>query len=334
MDPKIKLLRYFDRVQGILDGEFYPPIMADVDVVNGRCNLDCEWCVQRASREVKETIFMSVETMKRMGPFCRKWGVKSWRLAGDSEPTLNPNMHYLLRSGKENGIDMGLITNGVLLDTVEDLHLLTWIGVSLDATTAKTWARLKRSPEKNFHRIINNIKRIRNNAPNVEVSIKFIRWSEEIDLGRKDFSSSLAVPNKKEATPSRQRDNYADAEMLPQLAEELGVKYILRDAFPKNSASQYRFKVCRATPLYATFGADHKFYLCCDVRTGYILTDDYTKNDWQELYDLWGSQKHKDLIASINLKKCKFCSKEWLNTIIANIILDGKYSKEYQVNFI
>ena len=334
MDPKIKLLRYYDRVQGILKKEFLPPIMADVDVVSGRCNLDCEWCCQRTSREVKETTFMSVDTMKRMGPFCKKWGIKSWRIAGDSEPTLNPNIHYLLNSGHENGIDMGLITNGVLLDKVKNLHLLTWVGIGLDAATAKTWSRLKRSPEENFHRIINNIKRIRNDIPNLEVSIKFIRWSEETDLGRKDFSSSLIAPNKRKIIPDRQRDNFTDAEKLPEFAKELGVKYILRDAFPKNMANQYRFKVCRATPLYATFGADHKFYLCCDVRTNYILTDDYTKNNWQELYDLWGSQKHKDLIDSINPKKCKFCSKEWLNTIMENIILDGKHTKEYQVTFI
>jgi len=122
--------------------------------------------------------------------------------------------------------------------------------------------------------------------------------------------------------------------LLPRLAQELGCKYILRDAMNKDSVSQFKFKICRGTPLYATFGADHKFYLCCDVRTGYILTDDYTRNGWQELHDLWGSKKHKELVASIKPKNCKFCSKEWLNTIIENIILDGKYSDEYQVNFI
>jgi organic radical activating enzyme len=334
MDSKIKLLRYFDRVQGILDGNFLPPIMADVDLVSGHCNLNCEWCAQRASQETKKTTFMPIDTIKKMGPFCKKWGVKSWRIAGDSEPTLNPNIDHLLRSGHENGISMGLITNGVLLDQVKDLQLLSWIGVSLDASTAKTWSQLKGSTEKNFHRVIDNIKRIRDNIPGLEVSIKFIRWSEEIHLGRKELSPDQTGSSKEKLSFSKQSNNYADAEMLPQLAKELGCKYILRDALPKNSRSQYRFDVCRGTPLYATFGADHKFYLCCDVRTGYILTDDYTKNHWQELYNLWGSQKHKDLLAGVDPKKCKFCSKEWLNNIMENIILDGKYSNEYQVDFI
>ncbi len=334
MDSKIKLLRYFDRVKGILDGKFLPPVMADIDLVNGFCNLNCEWCAQRASQETKKPSFLPLGTIQKMGPFCKEWGVKSWRIAGDSEPTLNPNIHYLFRSGHENGISMGLITNGVLLDTVKDLHLLNWIGVSLDAATAKTWSRFKGLPEKNFHRIIDNIKRIRDGIPNLEVSIKFIKWNREIHLGRKDLSSNREGANKKKPTRGRQRDNYADAEMLPQLAKRLGCHYILRDALPKDSSSQYRFDVCKGTPLYGTFGADHKFYLCCDVRTGYILTDDYTRNNWRELYELWGSQRHKALVAAIDPKKCTFCSKEWLNTIIENIILDGKYSHEYQVNFI
>ena len=47
--------------------------------------------------------------------------------------------------------------------------------------------------------------------------------------------------------------------------------------------------------MSGTFGADHKFHLCCDARNVFVLTDDYTKNNWEELPKLWGSKKHKDL---------------------------------------
>jgi organic radical activating enzyme len=331
-DPKIKLLRFADRVQSLAKGEFPPPIMADIDAVSGRCNLDCEWCAQRTSRQSQKPVYMSRDSMEKIGPFCREWGVRSWRIAGNSEPTLNPDIHYLFESGHKNDIDMGLITNGTLLDAVKNIHMLRWIGISLDATNAETWSKLKGSPKENFQRIINSIKRIKKDFPEVEISIKFVRWSEDVHLSRQDFSLDPADKNK--AGQGKNRSNFSDAEILPQFAKELGVKYILRDALPKTMASRYRFKICRGTPLYATFGADHKFYLCCDVRSGYVLTDDYTRNNWQELREMWGSKKHKDLVASINPKNCQFCSKERLNTIIENIILDGEHSKEYQVNFI
>ncbi|MFC1789591.1 radical SAM protein [Patescibacteria group bacterium] len=324
MDPKIRLLRFSDRIQGIMKGKLLAPVLADVDPVSGSCNLDCEWCAQRDSREAKIPLFMSVDTMKKLGPFCRKWGVKAWRMAGDSEPTLNQNIHVLFKSGHDNGIDMGLITNGTLLNKVKNLNYLTWIGISLDAATAKTWSRLKGSPEKNFHKIMDNVRYIRKNFPNVEITFKFTRWSNKLHLGRKDFSSKKKILKK--------NDNYDDAKLLPALAKKMNVNYFIHDALPKKP--KYQFDVCRGVSLYATFGADHKFYLCCDRRNYYILTNDYTRNNWRELYKLWGSPKHKKLIASINPKKCPFCSKAWLNTIMENIILDGKYTKGYQVNFI
>src|SRR3990167_10349693 len=134
IDDKIKLLRYMDRVQGVMDGNFKPPILTDVDIVEGLCNLDCEWCCQRDSRESKSYLLMKPETMERIGPFCKNWGVKSWRIAGDSEPTMNKDLATLLQSGHDAGIDMGLITNGTLLHRVGNLQYLTWLGISLDAS--------------------------------------------------------------------------------------------------------------------------------------------------------------------------------------------------------
>jgi len=330
-DEKVKLLRHFNRLQGILDGRLQPPIMADIDVVNGLCNLDCEWCAQRQSREAKKPTFMSVETMARMGRFCREWGVKAWRIGGDSEPTLNKNIHHLFHSGAEHGIDMGLITNGVLLDTVSDLHLLRWVGISLDAVTDTTWSRLKNADASVFHRIINGIAVLRAKCPALNITIKFVRWSNADHLDRYDLSSERRSGGGYEGMTL---DNYADAERLPEFARELGCNYILRNALPKNGAQEYRFEVCRATPLYATFGSDHKFYLCCDQRSNYILTDDYTRNDWTELLSLWGSPEHMRLIDTIVPRACPYCSKEWLNTVIESIVLDGKYTRDFDVNFI
>ena len=308
MDEKIKLLRHYDRVQGILDGNFQPPIMADVDVVSGVCNLNCVWCCQKSSRESGTRTLMPEETMRRLGSFSREWGIKSWRIAGDSEPTMHSKLHILLNSGYENGIDMGLITNGSFLDLAQDLHLLTWLGISLDATSAATWSLLKGAPETEYHRVIDNIKRVRQDVPDLEITVKFLKWFKYDTVS-----------------------NHSDLEALNSLTDQLGTKMLIREEFTKVN---HKFDVCLATPLYANFGADHRFHVCCDAKQASILTDDYTRNDWSELLGLWGSQKHKELIASIDPEKCQFCTKQWLNNIFESIILDGKYTKEYQVNFI
>ena len=118
IDPKIKLLKYIDRIKGLKENKLKPPIMVDVDIVEGFCNLDCAWCSQAVSRAQNKATYMDKETMIKLGDFCRKWGVKSWRIAGDSEPTLNKHLDTLIAVGKENGIDMGLTTNGVALNFI------------------------------------------------------------------------------------------------------------------------------------------------------------------------------------------------------------------------
>lgn len=341
IDPKIRLLRHRHHVNGIINKKFLPPIMVDVDVVEGYCNLDCAWCSQAKSRASKPRKYMEEKTMFGLGEFSKKWGIKSWRIATDSEPTLHKNLGALFESGHKNGIDMGLTTNGVLLDKVENLNYLTWIGISLDAVKSETWSVSKRSPTKNFDRIIENIKMIKSKFPKLDVSIKYHKWSSDGDnLGKNDFypDSKIVSEDKKFKNDTNLNEqnfeNITESELLPQLANKLGVGYALRDAFPSDFSSRYKFSKCMATPLSGTFGADHKFHLCCDARNVFVLTDDYTRDNWEELPKLWGSEEHLKLIESIEPKKCLGCSKFKLCSVLENVVDDGKFTKEYQVNFI
>ena len=68
---------------------------------------------------------MKEEKMIRLGPFSRDWGIKSWRIAGDSEPLLHKEINDWITSGFEAGNDVRLITNGVYL---ERLTPANWIG--------------------------------------------------------------------------------------------------------------------------------------------------------------------------------------------------------------
>jgi hypothetical protein len=270
--------------------------------------------------------------MERLGPFSASWGIRAWRISGDSEPLLNKDIDVLLRSGNDAGIDMGLITNGVYLDRVHELDRLRWLGVSLDAATRETWSRLKRSAPANYDRIISNLRRIRSDCPDLDISIKFLRWQATASLAKTEFGT-YALPVLGEST-ALQQDNWRDAEMLPELARELGCRPIIKNAYPKNFASTYRFDVCRVTPLGGVFAADHSFHLCCDARSVFVLTDDYRRDDWQELPRLWGSAAHKDLIAKIDPQKCAGCAKHQMNELVENVALDSRRTPDYQVNFI
>ena len=332
MDAQLKLLRHADRVAGIREGRLRPPVMVDVDPVDGTCNLDCEWCCQAASRASRPARFMTAATMEGLGRFCAEWGVESWRISGDGEPTLNKDLSELIRSGTSNGIDVGLITNGLLLDRVDRdaLARLTYLGVSLDAATPKTWSRLKRSDPENFQRILRNLATARASAPDLDISIKYLRWRHDTHLSKREFVRGDLPVIDGEAIEDT--DTLCDIERLEAPAAELGVRTIVKDAFPRGMPASYGFGTCHATPLGGVFDASHRFHLCCDARNVYVLTDDYTRDDWSELKSLWGGARHLELIRSITPASCVGCAKHRINRTLEEIVIDP--DPRQQVNFI
>lgn len=291
-----KLLRHYNRLNGIIKGKFHPPVMVDVDPVNGMCNLNCEWCSQKNTKYGdNKRVLMPKKMMVELGPFCAKWGVKAWRISGDSEPLLNNEIDTLIESGHQSKIDVGLVTNGILLDRPKKLRLLHYLGISLDATDADSWAKFKGANPNLFYKILENIKKVREENPLLDISLKFVKWKDNFD------------------------DNDAK-----KLAKNLGCNCIIRDPIPVPE-----FDVCLSTPIGGVFKADGSFDICCDARGEYVLAKDY-----QKLLNVWGTDKHKNLIKSITPRKCDGCAKTDMNFILHNIMQDGIHTDKSQINFI
>ena len=223
ISSEAKLLHHTAHVHAISTGSFLPPIMVDIDPVDGVCNLDCNWCCQAKSRSARPAKFMTPNTMKQLGVFCGDWGVKSWRISGDSEPLLNQNIDTLIHSGYDSGIDIGLITNGVFLERVSAFSKLTYLGVSLDATTASTWSQVKNTSPRGFDTIINNIKRIRNDHPSLDLCIKFVRFDAKKSLNKHQFSEHLSIISE---TDVAEVDNYVEAEEMEDFAKILAAEQL------------------------------------------------------------------------------------------------------------
>src|SRR6266478_3425038 len=99
------LLPHLDRINA-LRGRFLAPVMVDVTPVDGICNLSCVWCCQAHARRSHGARFMPPETITRLGPFGRDWGVKAWRVSGEADPTLHPDISSLIASGRAAGMDV------------------------------------------------------------------------------------------------------------------------------------------------------------------------------------------------------------------------------------
>jgi sulfatase maturation enzyme AslB (radical SAM superfamily) len=320
---------HIENLLGIKNNKLLPPVMVDIDTVNGRCNVDCIWCCQAKSRRTKKRTYMPIKTMKKMGSFSKQWGIKAWRISGDSEPLLNKDVDVLLESGHKNGISMGLITNGILLDKPKNLRYLSYLGISLDAGTAKKWSELKKSPRKNFHKIIKNIKKVRKECPDLDITIKYLGWDSVLNISKYDF-----LGGKSDFNPEIRNDGRWYVEQAEELARKLKCNFRKKRAYGRHDNEFYRSEKCMATPLGGVFHADHSFSICCDARGRYVLTNNYTRNRWQELPKLWGSQTHLELIDSIEPDTCLGCAKYNINYLFEDVILQKDPKEVDKLNFI
>lgn len=162
-----KLLAHVERWKRIRRGRPIPaPALVTVDPIN-ICNLSCIWCNADYVREHRNRR-ISEATLLRLADFLPRWGRQNFDsfgvdavcVAGGGEPLLNPATPAFIDKLAANGIEIGLVTNGsLMLGHMDSLSQCTWIGVSVDAGTAKTFNALKGVAEgkNSFESILENM---------------------------------------------------------------------------------------------------------------------------------------------------------------------------------
>ena len=89
-----------------------------------------------------------------------KGGVKSAMYAGEGEPLLHRDMAKIVNHAKSVGIDNSFTTNGVHLrqEFLEECGKnISWIKVSFNAGTRETYAKVHRTKENDFDKVIEEL---------------------------------------------------------------------------------------------------------------------------------------------------------------------------------
>lgn len=102
-----------------------------------RCNLKCVFC-SVAHRDVRTDLPFSliINVIEKM----KERGLKALIISGGGDPTLYPRINELLCFAYEQGLEVGMITNGLSLNEKVDLDLisrLTWLRISLNTLDYK-----------------------------------------------------------------------------------------------------------------------------------------------------------------------------------------------------
>lgn len=208
-----KLMYHVGRVNDWLSGKEVYPIYMEVSPI-GACNHRCTYCgLDYMAYQARQIDRGLLETrLSEMG----RLGVRSIMYAGEGEPFLHKSIPAIINHTKRSGIDVAVTSNGVLFTRKvfeECLPSITWIKISINAGTAGTYAKIHRTKEEDFDRVIHNIS-------------EAVRYREENRLSSTIGMQMILLP-----------ENVDEAVLLARKAREAGADYLVIKSYSQHLKS-------------------------------------------------------------------------------------------------
>ena len=284
-----------------------------------------------------EPVFIYTKVVKNLIKELSENGTKAIEFTGGGEPTTHPDVCEILEYSIKLGLDVGLITNGLLLGKINDIaKYLKFIRISLDAASEQIYYKVH--GVNYFNNIINNIKDILETTDYNKIGLGF-----------------LIVP-----------DNICDIVQALKLARELGVRFIqyrpaslsydvdkefwikasyeVKKAIELNNSQELqifdagvkwvhvndkrKYLRCYTSSLVSVIKANGDIPLCVLKRNekeriiGNIYDGGFVKN--------WFSNRHIELIDNIDINICrKPCKHDSYNIVIGETFKSDMYHENF-----
>lgn len=213
-----KIMYHVENLGRWLKGKKIYPIYIEAAPAGG-CNHRCIFC---ALDYLKYKLrFIDSRKFKQFISQVAKKGTKSIMFAGEGEPLLHKDIVKFITYAKQNGLDVAMTTNGVLLNkknTAPILKELSWLRLSINAGTAKTYSLVHRCQIDDFKKVINNLKEA--------VKIK----------KAKGYKCTIGVQL------LLLNENYREVSILAKILSKVGVDYLTVKPYSQHPSSLNRLK--------------------------------------------------------------------------------------------
>lgn len=305
-----KLIYHVKRVSDWLDDKVIYPIYVEISP-SGACNFRCTYCAFDFMDY--QPRFLDADVLKTRISEMAMAGVKSIVFAGEGEPLLNKNIGDIIVHTKNEGIDIGLVTNAVLYNNDladKTLGSITWIKVSIAGATKETHAKVHQTSTDDLEKVINNMSyaaKVREkNGYKTTLGMQLLllpeNEDEAVQLAKKakEIGMDYLVIKPYSQHPLSKTEVYKDikygeylhlAKELEKISDDKFSVIFRMNTMKKWDEKERNYDRCLALPFWAYIDAGGNVYGCFnylgDERFNYGNIYDNTFNE------IWESEKRK-----------------------------------------
>jgi len=154
----LKVFAHYDRLKNSLKNKTSIPVSIEFDITN-RCNYACFNCTWKEYIKESRT-HMPKKDIMRIIRDCASVGIRAIIFSGGGEPLLHPAVSDAMRLAKRTGLNIGLFTNGLLLEgevAKVVAESCDWVRFNLAAVTPEVYKKYHGVSISRFKHIENNI---------------------------------------------------------------------------------------------------------------------------------------------------------------------------------
>ena len=342
-----KLMLHPRRVADWLEGKNVAPLYMEISP-SGACNHRCRFC--GLDFMGYKPRFLPADIMRERFTEMSAAGLKSVMFAGEGEPFLHRDMGQMARDAKSAGLDVAFTTNAVNLrfETAKMvLPVSSWIKVSCNAGTAKTYAFVHGTRESDFSTMLANMEeavRLRQNEGHActlgfQMLLLPENQAEAVGLAkiaRGLGADYLVIKPYSQPPQSLKREYaavaYANLEELAQVLEALNTDdfsvIIRRKTLQRQQKGRKSYDRCLALPFWSYMDAGGAIWGCLD----FLGDERFAYGNILESFfsEIWNGAKRRDRLlwsaAHLDVHKCRFsCRMDPVNAYLWELTHPGRH---------